>query len=128
MGFSTILTPDDLKKGDLVEPGWYAVEIVSYNEKEASTDKSVNCFFHFRILDGPFKGVGPQKMFNEKALGFGKNLWSTLKFPFDPATGYKLSTKLFEQTIGSKLKIYIKRGKNDRGNDFNDVTDFAPLG
>lgn len=122
-----ILTPDDLKKGDLVPPGWYPAEIVDYKEKDADTDSSTNCIFTFKIIDGQFKGVTANKLFNEKALGFGKNLWAALKFPFDPQKGYELSTELFQQTNGHKVKIYIKRGKSNKGNEFNDVTDFQPL-
>lgn len=122
-----ILTPDDLKKGDLVNPGWYPVEIADYEEKEANTDGSTNCFFHFKVLDGPFKGVTLRKLFNEKALGFGKTLWATLKFPFDPEKGYELSTELFKQTIGQKLQVYVKRGKSNKDNEFNDVTDYRPI-
>lgn len=122
-----ILTPDDLKKGDLAEPGWHPAEIVDYTEKEAETDQSCNSIFHFKLIDGPNKGVTPQKLFNEKALGFGKNLWKTLQLPYDPVKGYELSTELFRQTIGFKLQIYIKRGKSNKGNEFNDVQDFRPL-
>lgn len=122
-----ILTPDDLKKGDLVEPGWHPAEITKYEEKEADSDGSTNCIFYFKILDGPGKGVSPRRLFNEKALGFGKNLWKSLNFPYDEQKGYELSTQLFEQTVGSKIKIYIKRGKSDKGNEFNDVVDFQPL-
>lgn len=122
-----ILTPDDLKKGDLVNPGWYPCEIVDYDEKDATTDGSTNCFFHFKVLDGPFKGITVKKLFNEKALGFGKALWSTLKFPFSPEKGYELSTELFKQTIGQKVQVYIKRGTSNKGNDFNDATDFRPI-
>jgi len=122
-----ILSPDDLKRGDLCELGWYQVEITDYEEREADTDQSTNCIFKFRILDGPYKGVSPQKLFNEKALGFGKNLWKALEFPFDTVQGYRLSSSLFRQTIGSKLEIYIKRGKSNRGNDFNDVADFRKI-
>lgn len=122
-----VLSPEDLKKSDLVENGWYPAEISDYTEKEADTDKSTNCLFHFKIIDGPNKGVSPQKLFNEKALGFGKSLWKTLDLPFDPVKGYELTTELFKQTIGFKLAIYIKRGKSNKGNEFNDVVDFRPL-
>lgn len=123
-----ILSPDDLKRGDLVEVGWHPMEIIRYEEKPADTDQSTNCIFHFKILDGPGKGVQPQKLFNEKALGFGKTLWKTLNFPYDAVKGYELSTQLFEQTIGYKLMGYIKRGKSTKGNEFNDVADFKPMG
>ena len=52
-----ILTPDDLKKGDLIEPGWHPAEIVDYDEKEANTDGTTNCNFYFKIIDGPFKDL-----------------------------------------------------------------------
>lgn len=126
-----ILTPDDLKKGDLAEVGWHPAEIIDYREEEASDEAknpgSTNCIFYFKIIDGPNKGVPCQRLFNETALGFGKNLWKTLDFPYDQVKGYELSTQLFKQTIGSKLSIYIKRGKSNRGNEFNDVVDFKPL-
>lgn len=122
-----ILTPDDLKKGDLAEVGWHPVEIVDYEEKEADTDQSTNCIFKFKIIDGPNKGIQPQRLFNEKALGFGKALWKTLNFPYDAQKGYELTTELFRQTIGHKLQVYIKRGKSNKGNEFNDVVDFRPM-
>lgn len=122
-----ILTPDDLKRGDLAETTWHPAEIIKYEEKEASTDQSTNCLFTFKILDGPSKGVIATKLFNEKALGFGKSLWKTLNFPYDAVKGYELSSQLFEQTIGHKLMIYIKRGKSNKGNEFNDIADFKPM-
>lgn len=122
-----VLTPEDLKKGDLVEPGWYPVELFDYEEKEAGTDKSTNCFFKIKVIDGKNNGVSPRVMFNEKALGFGKNLWRTLKLPYDPKKGFELSTDLFRQTVGARFQVYIKRGKSDRGNEFNEVVDFRPL-
>lgn len=122
-----ILTPDDLKKGDLVEPGWHPLEIVDYTEQDADTDGSTNCIFHFKIIDGPGKGIQPRKLFNEKALGFGKSLWKALNFPYDPEKGYDLSSDLFRQTIGHKVQGYIKRGKSNKGNEFNDLVDFRPM-
>lgn len=124
------LTPDDLKKSDLVESGWYPAEIINYHEEDAKTDGSTNGYFTFKIIaPSPEKaqGVQPRKMFNEKALGFGKNLWSTLKLPFDAKKGYEISSELLAAQVGKKLQIYIKRGKSDRGNEFNDVVDFRPL-
>lgn len=122
-----ILTPDDLKKGDLAEPGWHPMEITDYEEKDADTDGSTNCIFSFKIIDGPNKGISPRKLFNEKALGFGKSLWKALNFPYDPEKGYELSTELFRQTIGHKVQGYIKRGKSNKGNEFNDIVDFRPM-
>lgn len=124
-----VLSPDDLKKGDLVDAGFYPVEIIDYTEKPAGTDQSTNCYFHFKVFDGKNKGAVFQKMFNEKALGFGKALWLVLFGPADPAKGYdtQLNTENFKAQIGKKLKVYIKRGKSNQGNEFNDVAGFEVL-
>ncbi len=126
----SVLTPDDLKKGDLAEVGWHPAEIIDYGEKAADTDGSTNCNFFFKILDGPSKGITAKRLFNEKALGFGKNLWAIFFGPPDKERGYtadQLNSDQFKSKIGTKLKIYIKRGKSNQGNEFNDVTDFQPL-
>jgi hypothetical protein len=129
-----ILTPDDLKKGDLAETGWHPVEISDYTEEEASEEAknpgSTNCYFHFKILEGPSKGIVARKLFNETAMGFGKALWLILFGPPDPVRGYadgQLSTTSFEAQRGKKLMIYIKRGKSNRGNEFNDIVDYRPM-
>lgn len=125
-----IVTPDDLKIGELLEPGQYLMELSNYEEKEATKDKSTNCVFTFKVVDGPFKGYSARVMFNEKALAMGKKLWAALALPFDKERGYQLSTELFEQVALNhpKLKVYIKRGKTDRGNEFNEPVDFFPVG
>ncbi len=124
-----ILTPDDLKRGDLVPPGWYPCEIADYKEEEANKDKSTNCLFYFKVLEpDQFRGVMPRTQYNEKAMGFGKNLWATLELPKDSAGNYELSTELFRKTVGFKLEVYIARGKSDKGNEFNEVKDFRPIG
>ena len=129
-----ILTPDDLKKGELAEVGYHPAEIVDYNEEAASEDAknpgSTNCIFKFKIIDGPNKGVQCQRLFNETALGFGKELWRILFGPPDPKVGYtadQLNSESFKSQIGKKMKIYIKRGKSNKGNEFNDIQGFMPL-
>ncbi len=128
-----VLTPDDLKKGDLAEVGWHPAEISDYDEGEAGQSAknpgSTNCNFYFKIIDGPNKGLTAKRLFNETALGFGKGLWAVLFGPPDPVKGYdtQLNTESFKAQVGKKLKIYIKRGKSNLGNEFNDVVDFMPL-
>jgi hypothetical protein len=133
-----VLTPDDLKKGDLIEPGWYPVEFFKYDEEDASDEAknpgSTNCLFFFKVIDGPAKGMEVKRLFNETAMGFGKNLWPVLqlpapdgKSPGSKEKGYLLETEAFKSKLGTKLQIYVKRGKSNRGNEFNDVQDFRPL-
>src|SRR6266852_4018297 len=98
-----ILTPDDLKSGELATVGWHPAEVTSYDESEASDEAknpgSTNCIWTFTILDGDSKGVTATKLINEnpKSLGHKSNqgLWSTFGFPKIPhasgAFGYDLS-------------------------------------
>jgi hypothetical protein len=128
---SWLVTPDDLKRGDLAQVGWHPAEIVEYKESEASDEAknpgSTNCIFYFKITDGENKGVICQRLFNETAWGFAKDFFAAMKFPKDEKNNYKISGQLFEQTVGHKIMIYIKRGKSNRGNEFNDVVDFKPM-
>ena len=129
-----ILTPDDLKKGELIPAGWHPVEIVDYKESDASDEAknpgSTNCEFYFKVIDGEAKGATLKRLFNETALGFGKAFWAVLFGPPDPIKGYadgQLSTDSFKAQIGKKLKVYVKRSKSNKGNEYNDVQDFLPL-
>lgn len=126
-----IVTPEDLKKGDLAVVAWHPAEIIRVEEGEAGEKAknpgSATITFHFRILDGPSKGIECKRLFSETAWGFAKNFFAAMRYPKDEAGNYKITSALFQQSVGHKLKIYIKRGKSDRGNEFNDVTDFAPL-
>lgn len=131
----TVLSPEDLKSGELVTPGWYPMEVTNYDEKEAGEKAknvgSTNCIWTFKILDGEFKGIEVSKLINEnpKSLGHVSNrsLWTTFNFPKTTAGGYDFSTELFRKTVGFKLMGYIKRGKSSNNNEFNDLVDFKPL-
>lgn len=130
-----ILSPDDLKSGELVTPGWYPVEVSNYDESSASDEAknpgSTNCIWTFKILDGEYKGLEVTKLINEnpKSLGHKTNqsLWTTFGFPKTSNGGYEFSTQLFEKTVGFKMMAYIKRGKGRNNSEFNEVADFKPL-
>jgi hypothetical protein len=121
-----ILTPEDLAKGDLLEPGWYGARISKYIEEptkgtpEKPSDGSVNAIFVFAIYKN---GKEMKRYFNEKALGFGKDLYRALEFPYDPIKGYDLSSELFEQTVGSDVDVYVKRSLNKENNKPYDEID-----
>mgnify|MGYP001616957570 CR=1 FL=1 len=131
-----VLTPEDLKSGELAATGWNPMEVVNYEEKEAGENAknpgSTNCIWTFKILDGESKGIEVSKLINEnpKSLGHVSNrsLWNTFGFPKTTVGGYELSSELFEKTVGFKLMGYIKRGKSNQGNEFNDLVDFKPMG
>jgi hypothetical protein len=131
MSRNWIVTPDDLKRGELAQPGWHPAEIVKYEDGEAGEEAknpgSATCTFFFKVLDGPSKGVECRRLFSETAWGFAKDFFATMGYPKDEKNNYKISSDLFQQSVGHKLQVYIKRGKSNKGNEFNDVVDFRPL-
>lgn len=125
-----IVTPDDLKIGELIEPGFHIMELCEYSEKAAKSDPtSVNCIFKFKVVDGAYKGYSCNALFSEKALGMGKKLWAALGIPYDPVKGYELSTETFQRIAMNRpqLKVYVKRGKSQQGNEFNEPAEFEAL-
>ena len=127
MGLNSVLSPEDLKRGELANPGWHPAEFVSYEEKAAETDGSTNVILGFQIIDGPSKGIRANRLFNEKALGFGKALWKTFGFTTDAQGNLRITEDMIRSKLNTKLQIYIKTGISNKGNQFNDVADFRPL-
>lgn len=127
------LTSDDLAAGEMIDPGWYACECIKYEEKPAGTDRSTNFILSWKTISGKSIGGRTKTLLNEKAMGFGKNLYIALgaKVVEDPVTKKKSLTAIElskDTTVGKKIDIYITRGTSNRGNDFNEAKDYAPLG
>jgi hypothetical protein len=127
------LTDDDLSGGELVEPSWFACECTKYEEKPATTDRSTNYIMYWKVIGEKHKGARTRVLLNEKAMGFGKNLFLALgaKIVRDSVTGKQSMTPIelnAETTVGKKIDIYLARGTSNKGNDFNDAKDYAPLG
>lgn len=132
MGFRTVITKEDLLKGEIIKPGWTPCEVTSYEEKPADTDKSVNLLYILTVIDGPDKGKGGMLRFNEKALGFGKKFWPLV------ITGWKgdgtdeMSSERAASAVGKKLKVFWQTGKGTKkdgtpGNEYNEAKDFMPI-
>jgi hypothetical protein len=130
MSIRAILTPEDMARGLNTPPGWYPAEIISYDEAvtkgspEKPSDGSVNAIFTFKLLDGPTKGKEFKRYFNEKSLGFGKNLWAVLFPDFDKGKGGELSTEKFRSAVGKKVKVYVKLDTNGK---WDTIEDYQPL-
>lgn len=133
MGISAVVTPDDLKKGEPIKPGWYPAEIISYDEAVTKgsdakpSDGSLNAIYEFEILDGEANSKGKKfkRYFNEKAFGFGKNLWAVL-FPgvWNMKTGGTLTSDMLSSKRGTKLMVYVAR---DKKTNYDTIEDYRPL-
>jgi hypothetical protein len=127
MAINSIITPDDLKKTENVDPGWYLAEIVSYDEAVTKgsdakpSDGSTNAIYEFKLLVGDWSGKVLRAYFNEKSLHWGKNLWAVL-FGMDTRQGTKITSDMLRSGVGHKLQIYV--GKNKAG--YDSVVDYKP--
>jgi hypothetical protein len=127
MPFNSVLTPEDLKRGSLAAAGWHPAEFVKYDEKAAGTDGSTNVILTWRILEGPSKGIEANSFFNEKAMGFGKSLWTVWGFPKDAEGNIRVSDDMIKAKLNSKLKLYFGAPTEKSGKKYNNIEDFMPM-
>lgn len=112
-----------MKRGKVVEAGWYPVAISKMTEKVSSKGDSMNTIVEMVIAAGPFKDVPLMKYFNDKAPGaiipFLKGLGIQI-----PEDGGEFA--LDENTVvGKHLEAYVKPDEY-QGKTVNSVADFRP--
>lgn len=108
------ISAKDIKRGIIVEPGWYLVEVEAVNAKTANSGTSQNFNMEGSIIKnadtGELKYAGvptPQGwLFNEKAISFA--------IPFLAACGANVGEEggryELEDSVGKKLEIFIENG------------------
>lgn len=108
------ISAKDVKRGIIVEPGWYVVEVESVNGKTSNSGTSQNFIMEGSIIkhadtgDTKYAGVPtPQGwLFNEKAISFA--------IPFLAACGANVGESggrfELEDSVGKKLEIFIENG------------------
>lgn len=116
------VTKDELDKNfKLIEPGWYHCKITAVETKPAKSDGSTNYILKLAILEGPEMGTKLQRYYSEKALGFFGPLLAALEVPKDANGEYEFDT---DKLAGNNVDVYNSRGKNDKGQPTNEVSDF----
>lgn len=116
---------EDLAKGQVVSPGWQAVEM--YRLVEGTDGEGAGLLQVFgKIIGGKDQDRGAilKAQFSEKAQGMIKNFYESLtgqKFEADKEVDVR------EQHVkGKKMEWFVERGKY-RGRDTNEVVDFRPF-
>ncbi len=132
MSISVILTPEDLAERK-TEPGWYpgvitkVTQEVTKGSEQKPSDGSMNAIVWFDVTDPAKPEAKPReyrRYFNEKAMGFGRNLWYvTGLLVKGKKEAQPLTYEMIESTVGKKMMVYIK--KNAAG--FDNIEDFRPL-
>jgi hypothetical protein len=132
MSIRSILTPEDLAERK-IDPGWYPGKIAAVTEEvvkgsaEKPSDGSMNAVFLFEVKDPAKPDQKPRnikRFFNEKALGFGRNLWYVTGLLTKNAKGpQELTFEMMQSLVGKEMLVYVKR--NSAG--FDNIEDFRPL-
>ncbi len=87
----------------------------------------MNAIFEFLVTNPAKPEDKPRtlkRFYNEKALGFGRNLWYTTGLLTKGSkTPQELTFEMMQSTVGKKLMVYVK--KNAQG--YDNVEDFRPI-
>lgn len=123
------ITPADVKRSKIIQPGWYPFLITDIKEEPSADKKSVNVVLDLEGKEGDAEGVPVKHWFSEKAPGFA--------IPFVRATGGRVTE---EEGIDPNYDFAAQRGKvvmghviTSRGKDGtqpprNSIDDWAPVG
>lgn len=119
-------TEQDIKRGTILEPGWYLCEITDVTEKEAKEDKSTNFIIDFKVLsskNAELNGVPLRRYFNEKVPNFMKSFIEVFAGKVEAGKTYEITRDL----VTKRLMVNVARGEY-QGQPKNDPADFAPEG
>lgn len=119
-------TEQDIKRGTIVEPGWYLCEITDVTEKESKEDKSTNFIIDFKIISSKnpeVNGVPLRRYFNEKVPNFMKSFIEVFAGKVEAGKSYEITRDL----CGKEIMVNVTRGEY-QGQPKNDPSDFAPKG
>ncbi len=100
---------DDMKRGTIVTPGWYLMEILEVGEKPSKDGGSTNYPVEARVIKNAesnseeFSGVPITWMFNSKAMGFSKGFLMALGVNLEADKRYDLA-----HAKGEKIEVFIE--------------------
>lgn len=108
MGQPLEFTREDLLRGEIVEPGWYTIEIKSYEEGPTKDTLSFNRILNAVVVcnagngDVQFAGVPIKLNFNSKTPGFAVGYLAALGISAEEGKRYDL-----EKTVGETVDAFI---------------------
>lgn len=124
MAIPVSFSDEDLKKGELIEPGWYTVLIENVEEKLAANGQSTNYNLKGKIVrngdTGDLKYAGypiPYWNFNSKAMGFAQGYFKALLGVEKLEANVRYDLKAGE---GKMMDIFIEN-KEYNGSQINGV-------
>lgn len=125
------VTPEDVARGTILQPGWYPAVVSKTEDRPAKTDGSNVTFVTLRLLearDSDGNGVSNVNVvatFSVKAPGSIINFANALgnKIGKDGKKGVEISDRTCKDR---KVSVYVKNDVYE-GRTINKVADFKPL-
>lgn len=100
---------DDMKRGTILTPGWYLMDILDVGEGPSKDGGSTNYPVDGRVVKNAetgseeFKGVPITWMFNSKALGFSKGFLMALGVDLEADKRYDLAN-----AKGMQIEVFVE--------------------
>ena len=121
------ITPEDVAKNRLVDPGWHTCAIKDFTIELAKNKEAHNAVFTFRVHTGPFTGAEKIIYFSEKVPVMMMNLLEALgaKKNEDGSMSANLSKDALVTDPPILVKCKFARGEYN-GKPQNEITEYAP--
>lgn len=123
------ISQEEIKRNDIVDVGWYRLEVVACNTARAKKSGALMDVMDFKVSGGEFDGTPLKTWFVQ---GYEGNLISYAKaFGADIKAARKAGTAVkFDpaSTVGKQVEAYITPELDDKGVQRNTIKDYAPLG
>lgn len=100
---------DDLKRGVVVSPGWYLMEILGVGEAPSKDGGSTNYPVEGRVIKNAeseseeYAGVPITWNFNSKAMGFSRGFLQALGVDIEADKAYELAN-----AKGSQIEVFVE--------------------
>lgn len=116
------ITPEDMLRDKVLDPGWYPAKVKEVSQEPAKTDGSTNTIVDLTVASGPNAGVPLRRYFSEKAPGFALNFIRSLGVALGPQGG----TVDLSKAKGKVVEVYVKN-ETWEGRLRNSVEDFRAV-
>lgn len=116
-------TKENMLERERLEPNWYDLDVLGFEEKTSKGGDSVNFIGSFKVASGPKAGTPIRLYFNEKAMGRIVDYMQAHGAKEADMVG-KAVLDVLQRTVGRKIKGFCKFDPEFK---WNTIEDFQPV-
>lgn len=116
-------TKENMLERERLEPGWYLLDVLSFEEKMSKGGDSTNWIGSFKVAEGPKAGTPIRLYFNEKAMGRITDYMLAHGAKEHDMVGKQVAD-ILAKTVGRKIKGYCRFDSEFK---WNTIDDFQPV-